>query len=215
MLVYVLIFLISLILLWIFRSRENAAFSTIPGPTPLPLLGNSLMFAGPFEHIWLKTMLGLRDEFGNVVKFYVGTKPQIFLFGAEGFEKILSSSRNINKGFQYEFVLPWLGSGLLLSTGAKWHKHRKLLTPAFHFRILEDFLHTMNDHTKTLVQNIGDSIGQTVDVYNLMTHCALDIICETTMGVTVNAQNDNDSEYVKAVYETSELVFRRLMSPWP
>ena len=41
----------------------------------------------------------------------------------------------------------------------------------------------------------------------MMTHCGLDIILETTMGVSINAQNDNDSEYVKAVCETSELVF--------
>ena len=39
----------------------------------------------------LKTMRSLQKEYGNVVKFYVGTKPQIFLFGEEGFEKILSS----------------------------------------------------------------------------------------------------------------------------
>ena len=106
MLVYVLISGISLLLLWLFRSREDPAFSNIPGPKPLPLVGNSLMFVGPSEHVWLKTMLGLRNEFGNVVMLYIGTKPQILLFEAEGFDKILSSSRNKNKGFQCEFLLP-------------------------------------------------------------------------------------------------------------
>eukprot|EP00090_Calanus_glacialis_P026770 TRINITY_DN42081_c0_g1_i1.p1 TRINITY_DN42081_c0_g1~~TRINITY_DN42081_c0_g1_i1.p1 ORF type:complete len:495 (+),score=97.38 TRINITY_DN42081_c0_g1_i1:91-1575(+) len=214
MVIFILIFFLSLVMLWFFTRRHDPAFSTIPGPRPLPIIGNSLMFIGPFEHIWLRTMQDLKNEFGNVVMLYIGTRPQIFLFGSEGFEKILSSSRHITKGFQYQFLWPWLGRGLLTSTGTRWHKHRKLLTPAFHFRILEDFLHIMNDHTEVLVDKVVDSIGQTVDVYNLMTHCALDIICETTMGVSVNAQNDNDSEYVKAVYETSELVFRRMMSPW-
>jgi len=158
-------------------------------------------------------MQNLKKEYGNVVKFYVGTQPQIFLFGAEGFEKILSSSKHQTKGFQYNFLGEWLGTGLLTSTGSKWHKHRKLLTPAFHFRILEDFLLTMNSHTKTLVEKISDTVG-TVDVYNMMTHCALDIICETAMGVTIHAQEDKNSEYVRAVYKASELVFKRLMSPW-
>ena len=89
-----------------------------------------------------------------------------------------------------------------------------MLTPAFHFKILQDFLSTMNTHTATLVSKVDDTLGQTVDIYKMMTHCALDIICETTMGVTVDAQKNDNSEYVRAVYEASGLVFKRLMSPW-
>jgi cytochrome P450 len=44
------------------------------------------------------------------------------------------------KGEDYRFLHDWLGEGLLTSRGAMWHARRKLLTPAFHFRILEDFL---------------------------------------------------------------------------
>ena len=211
---YVLIICFSLLLLGFFTRKEKSTLTDIPGPRPFPFVGNALMMAGPTELLWLSTMKHLKKTYGNVVKFYYGPKLQIILFGAAGFEKILSSSRHITKGFQYEFGWPWLGQGLLTSTGTKWHQHRKLLTPAFHFRILEDFLHIMNEHTNTLMYKVGEHVGQAVDIYPLMTHCALDIICETTMGVSVNAQNDSNSEYVKAVYETSELVFQRLISPW-
>jgi len=215
MVIYLLIICLSGLLFFLLKSQVKSDFAKIPGPSPFPIVGNSHVFLqGKFEHIWLKIMQNLQKEYGNVVRFYVGTKPQIFLFGAKGFEKILSGSRHITKGFQYKFLWSWIGTGLLTSTGAKWHKHRKLLTPAFHFRILEDFLHTMNNHTQTLVDKLSDTVGQTVDIYNMMTHCALDIICETTMGVTVDAQANNNSEYVKAVYKASELVFNRLNSPW-
>lgn len=44
------------------------------------------------------------------------------------------------------------------STGDKWKKNRKMLTPTFHFKILEDFLPIMNENTKILVELLEDEI---------------------------------------------------------
>ena len=52
------------------------------------------------------------------------------------------------------------------------------------------------------------------DVFPLVTRCTLDIICETAMGKSVNAQEDSDSDYVRAIYSASDIVFNRQMSPW-
>ncbi|XP_052268663.1 cytochrome P450 4V2-like [Dreissena polymorpha] len=54
----------------------------------------------------------------------------------------------------------------------------------------------------------------TVNVFNDITLCALDIICETAMGRSVNAQLNSDSDYVQAVYRASEYTFIRQRSPW-
>jgi len=60
---------------------------------------------------------------------------RIFLF-----QIILSSATHINKSFIYRFLYPIMGHGLLTSGGAKWTHRRKVLTPAFHFNILQQFL---------------------------------------------------------------------------
>ena len=101
MLICLLIFCSCVLLYLVFRNRESAAFSAIPGPKQIPIVGNVWMFLlGSPEHIWLRTHQSLKKEYGSVVKLYAGPKPQIILYGSEGFEKILSNSRHITKGFQ-------------------------------------------------------------------------------------------------------------------
>ena len=92
-----------------------------------------------------------------------------------------------------------------------------MLTPAFHFKILEDFLDVMNKHCAKLCDDILEPLShkaEEFDVFPLVTHCALDIICETAMGKSINAQEDSDSDYVRAIYSASDIVFKRQRSPW-
>ena len=37
---------------------------------------------------------------------------------------------------KYRFLDSWLGNGLLLARGEFWHRNRKMLTPAFHFKVI-------------------------------------------------------------------------------
>ena len=80
-------------------------------------------------------------------------------------------------------------------------------------RILEDFLCVMNTHCSKLCDILEPQCGgPEFNIFPLVTHCALDIICETAMGRSINAQEDSDTPYVRAIYQASDIVFQRQRS---
>lgn len=63
--------------------------------------------------------------------------------------------------------------------GDRWHKHRKIITPSFHFKILENFFEVFVEKSNILVEKLAkhNNTGKPFDVYPYITKAALDIIC--------------------------------------
>ena len=92
-------------------------------------------------------------------------------------------------------------TGLLTSTGAKWKHRRRLLTPAFHKQVLEDYLETMNEKSDIMIQNIKTKMktNKSIEIQKFITLCALDIIIETAMGSTSDLQTAGDNDNLNAI----------------
>lgn len=56
-------------------------------------------------------------DYDGVCKLWIGPKLIVFLFRPADVELILSSHEYIDKSAEYDFFKPWLGEGLLISTG--------------------------------------------------------------------------------------------------
>ncbi|GBO18292.1 Cytochrome P450 4V2, partial [Araneus ventricosus] len=138
----------------------------------------------------------------KVMKLYLGLTPAIFFYKPEAVEVVLSSSSLIDKSIQYNLMDSWLGKGLFTSSGEKWRKRRKLLTPTFHFAILQDFIPVVQEQSNVFVSKLQALTREPwVDIVPLAVLCTLDIICQTAMGISMNAQSNENQEYVKAVHE--------------
>lgn len=66
-----------------------------------------------------KTIISKSVDFDDegVVKLWIGPRLLVFVYDPRDVELILSSHVHIDKAEDYRFFQPWLGNGLLISTG--------------------------------------------------------------------------------------------------
>lgn len=57
------------------------------------------------------------EQYDKVARIWLGPKLLVLLFDPRDVELILSSQVYIDKSYEYKFFKPWLGEGLLISTG--------------------------------------------------------------------------------------------------
>ncbi|XP_042148234.1 cytochrome P450 4c3-like [Ixodes scapularis] len=171
-----------------------------------------------FNTLFFNAISGFHARFQRygMHRIYTGLSPLIIVYRADYVEEVLKSNTLLKKGAVYDMLHSWLGTGLLTGTGNKWRTRRRLFTPAFHFRILDDFTPTINAQSMILADILGKMSLEHhgVDVVPRVTLCTLDIVCETIMGRVINAQSNQDSEYVKAVNKLGELFLERILTPF-
>ncbi|CAG7837656.1 unnamed protein product [Allacma fusca] len=186
----------------------------MPGAKGYPIVGHALQLLQP--EVVMGRLMDWRGTHGSRLKVILGyTAYNLFLTDPKDIEKVVNSHELLNKGSNYDFVRPWLGYGLLTQGGEKWYKRRRMLTPAFHFSILETFQHVFNEQSAVLVKIMREKLEdkENIEMNSLFSLCALDIISETAMGRKLNCQRES-TPYVEAVLRQSQFIYKRWMSPW-
>lgn len=185
----------------------------IPGPAGFPFLGNALEFLGSssdiFSNVYKKSF-----EFGGVVKLWIGPKLMVFLVDPRDVEIILSSHVHIDKSSEYRFFKPWLGNGLLISTGQKWRAHRKLIAPTFHLNVLKSFIDLFNANSRQVVEKLKKEDGKDFDCHDYMSEATVEILLETAMGVSKKTQDQSGYEYAMAVMKMCDILHVRHTKFW-
>ncbi|XP_017075023.2 cytochrome P450 4e3 [Drosophila eugracilis] len=215
-LVLVIMPLVVLLYFELRASQRRQLLKEFNGPTPVPILGNANRIGKNPAEI-LTTFFEWWHDFGkDNFLFWIGYSSHIVVTNPKQLEYILNSQQLIQKSTIYDLLHPWLGYGLLTSYGSKWHKHRKMITPSFHFNILQDFHEVMNENsTKFMAQlkkaSAGDCIIDFQDHANYLT---LDVICDTAMGVPINAMQERDSSIVQAFRDMCYNINMRAFHPF-
>ncbi|KAF6206434.1 hypothetical protein GE061_017667 [Apolygus lucorum] len=159
---------------------------------------------------WVHQKLG---EYGWSMGTWFMGQPGFFVADPEIAEVILTSKKNISKGPDYDVIRSWLRDGLIHSSGEKWRNRRKMLTPSFHFKILDDNYECMNRNWKKVVQHFLGADGKPFEPLGILGRGALAIICETAMGIELDENDATCKEYINTVKSTLEYAIKRAMNP--
>lgn len=138
-----------------------------------------------YDRKWHEFILRYGKTFGSFLLgmvFVVTTDHRIV-------DALLASNENLSKNFVYKMLTSWLGNGLLLSSGKSWQTMRKIITPTFHFKILEGFVEVFDRQSDALIAKLkskADGITP-VNIYEPVGLLTLDIIAGTAVQLVCNS----------------------------
>ncbi|XP_039304801.1 cytochrome P450 4C1-like isoform X1 [Solenopsis invicta] len=199
---------------YVHYGRFGQLIHKIPGPPGYPLIGNFFLLMTKQEHL-INLLFSLCDKYYPIFRTWAFFEGFVSIRHPDDLEVILNSSTNIEKSRIYSVLHPWFGLGLLTSGGSKWHSRRKILTPTFHFNILQQFVEILIEEGESMtnsLKNAGSTI--TKDLVPLISEHTLNAICETAMGTSLQGMNSVQQEYRKAVHRMGELFIYRLVRHW-
>ncbi|KAJ6645533.1 putative cytochrome P450 4ac1 [Pseudolycoriella hygida] len=189
---------------------------SIPGPYMYPIIGATNFLFSSSENKTLEIAMKFCEAFPNGFPYWTFGFFIYHCYSAESLEKILTNPKHIEKSLSYKFLNSFLGTGLLTSTGEKWFNRRKLLTPAFHFSVLNGFQGTFNDQTSILISSIRETelnrSGGT-HLQQLISRFTLNTICESAMGVKLRRIDELD-DYRNQINRIGKLHVERITIPW-
>lgn len=151
--------------------RKIELASKLQGPTSY--CANIFLMFEPAEK-QLDWVYLLSKRFNRYFQMWLGAEFWVSIYDPKLAEEILTNPKSV-KSFDYTYLSPWLGNGLLISEGSTWSNHRKAITPAFHFNILENFLEVFARHADVFVTKLFTS--NYLNVEPLAMKCTFDIIC--------------------------------------
>ncbi|AEI43754.1 cytochrome P450 [Paenibacillus mucilaginosus] len=191
----------------------------VPGPRPVPLLGN-LLSMGAEPHVFFAKCA---EQYGPVVRIKIDPRRDTFLITRpQDIQHVLNQTqRYFAKGYHRDPILSRvLGNGLVTSEGSFWLRQRRLSQPAFHHHRIRSYADIMTAYAQRMLAAWEHEESR--DIHADMMQCTMEIVAKTLFDVDLHAEDGRSNpvgealdavfhEYVKQY--TS--VMRRLLDLLP
>lgn len=164
--------------------RKLEMTKNIASPPSLPLLGHAHYFVLKQPHELISTLKELLKKYmagEKIFKIWLGPELNVLIFDTKDIKTVLSGFEHLDKAGEYDMLKPWLNEGLLLSSGRKWHRRRKVIVPTFHLNILRKFVDVFEKNSRLLIANFKKELLASsengFDPYKWIHLCTLDAVC--------------------------------------
>ncbi|KAL4123116.1 hypothetical protein QTP88_015346 [Uroleucon formosanum] len=212
---------VVLAMVWCYFKWRNRHFeklaASMPGPPTYPIIGAGYQFIGSSEQIMSK-IIGLAKEYDLLpFRIWLGPYFAVIISKPEDLQIVLNSSKALHKGQMYDFFRNVMGEGLLTAPVEKWRKNRRMITPAFNAKLLEQFFPVFNEKIKILIRIVSKELNktQTFNLWDYIAPAALDTICQNAMGYNLDTQSNNKQcEFGEAILQALDLDAMRIYKPW-
>ncbi|XP_066260623.1 cytochrome P450 4C1-like [Euwallacea similis] len=201
-----------------FKNRRFSRYiDHLPGEKKYPVIGTMWRSLNCRREELADYFLARHKRFGPIFRSWMGSIPMVMVYKPEHAQVVFRSSCANHKGLFYQMLTPWLGNGLIAGSGPKWQQHRKIISPSFHFKVLDSYTEIFAEKAEQFSKYLEKYEGQGYfDITEDLTKIALDIIAESAMGVELNYLNGNDRrgvEYAQAIIEFCSIFFKRMANP--
>ncbi|XP_039886257.1 cytochrome P450 4B1-like [Simochromis diagramma] len=201
----------KLTILFAKRREAQRNFQAFWGPPPHWLFGHVLEFKQ--DGTDMDKVVKWGQEYSYVFPIWFGPFLSIINIQHPDYAKTILTSSEPKDDFVYRFIEGWIGNGLLVSEGQKWFRHRRLLTPGFHYDVLKPYVKLMSESAETMLDK-WESYASTNEPFELFKHMSLmtlDSIMKCAFSCYSNCQTEGGTNaYIKAVYDLSFLIDLRL-----
>uniref|UniRef100_A0AAR5P6I3 Cytochrome P450 n=1 Tax=Dendroctonus ponderosae TaxID=77166 RepID=A0AAR5P6I3_DENPD len=197
-----------LLVIWTISRYRNLCRSMLlalrlPGPPAWPIIGNILHVTDTKAQFELANNV---SQFAPVVRVWIFLLPTILVYQPDHLKLILSSTKVAEKNYFYQLLQTFIGNGIIMSTGDKWKKNRKLIQPMFQLgqveRYFEDFARTAETVFRSLHTQKHWQITRIVN------NCVVNILHKTILGVDLGPEDETP-------FRKGELlIIKRILKPW-
>ncbi|KZS12269.1 Uncharacterized protein APZ42_022337 [Daphnia magna] len=128
------------------RSQFVRLINAIPGPKYLPFLGNLLDLNAGYDELFKKFTFDWIQKYGGMFRIWLTFYyPYVIIGSPELLQPILSCQIIGPVPKECDPIKEHIGDSIGVLAGEEWKQRRRMLTPAFHFQILNSFVDIFNE----------------------------------------------------------------------